>query len=94
MHGVEEYAEVPYVLGNPITYTIIDGDKRYNTEHRRHAFDSLEQRYDRVADVLALPELIRGSVFGAECWLIEVEALWEKCAAKMSDEPYYFVESV
>ena len=94
MHGVEEVAEAPYLFGDPITYTVIDGPRRYTTRHRRHDFYRLEQRYDRMSHLLREPQIKRGGLFGAECWLIETEALWEMCAARIREEPYYFVEPV
>jgi aminoglycoside 3-N-acetyltransferase len=93
MHGVEEFASAPYVLGEQITYTIRNGENESDTIHRRHGFGDLIQRYDRVANVLKAPALRRGSVFGTECWLIEVAELWERCAGRIRSDPYYFIES-
>jgi aminoglycoside 3-N-acetyltransferase len=92
MHGVEEVAEAPYIFGGPITYTIHDGPKTRVKDHQRHGFNDLEQRYDRITEVLEPPALRHGTVFGAECWLIEGAALWETGAAMIRKDPYYFVE--
>ena len=94
MHGVEEVAEAPYIFGGPITYTIRDGGVESTRSHKRHGFTDLDQRYDRIADVLEPPDLRHGTVFGAECWLIEGTALWETCASIIRKDPYFFVEKI
>ena len=93
MHGIEEIAKDPYVLGPPVAYTLEENGRR-NAEYRYipHAFNGWQQRYDRIKGVLSAPLLARGQVFGTEAWLIEVSALWSTCTEIIKKEPYYFVE--
>lgn len=94
MHGVEEVAEAPYIFGNPISYTIRDNGCESTSVHKRHGFTDLDQRYGRITDVMEPPAVLRGMVFGAECWLIDAAVMWETCAAVIRKNPYFFVEKI
>ena len=99
MHGVEEKADVPYVLDkkNPITYVLKDRDKTISVNSYRHDFvaksgEHIRQCYDRVVELLAPEEYKRGFVLSAECHLMDAKAVWEKGYDKMKSDPLYFVE--
>ena len=99
MHGVEELADVPYVLDkkNPITYVLKDGDATVIVKSYRHDFlaengEHIRQCYDRVTDLLTDEEYKKGFVLSAECHLMDAKAVWEKGYNKMKENPLYFVE--
>lgn len=94
MHGVEEVTHAPYLFGGMVTYRLIceDGSSLSYT-CRRHAFVGWRQRYDRVRHLLASGTEIReGRVLQATIYLLEAQALWQRAAAAMRQEPFYFVE--
>lgn len=97
MHGVEETAASPYLFEDtpPVDYRIIDrnGSESHMPVYR-HGFNfyHYEQRYTRIDQVLAFPELKCGRILDAEAYLIDAAALWKKCRLKMLEEPYFFVE--
>lgn len=94
MHGVEEYASAPYPLAEtPICYTIFDGEGAPRPkEYVPHEFGRIEQRYDRLAEVLSAPDLTEGRVLGGTAYLIDAAAALAAASAKMRAEPYYFVD--
>ncbi len=49
MHAVEELIEPPYLWGNSLEYTLIDGTgTQTNKEYRQHGFTNTTQSYDRI----------------------------------------------
>lgn len=94
LHAIEELIEPPYLFGEPLTYTLIDVvGRRWQKPYRTHNFLGYDQRYDRVADVLAEPALQRGCVLAAESTLIDVPALWDAAMAALRHDPLYFVDA-
>lgn len=98
MHGVEETVENPYCINreNPIEYTLKDGDKEIRHVAYRHHFldengNHIEQRYDRVVDLLCGDEVSFGKVLDADCVLMSAKAVWEKGHNKMKEDNLYFV---
>ena len=98
MHGVEETVENPYCIdrNNPVEYTLKLGDKvMHQTAYRHYFLDEngkhIEQRYDRVVDLLADDEVSRGKVLEADCVLMSAKAVWEKGHNKMLEDNLYFV---
>ena len=100
MHGVEEIANVPYCLGDAKTYTIIDGcGKEFKMTVNGHNFHrpngDLDQRYDRVIDVLEKDvDYFEGSVHNAKSYLIKAKPLCEKAAKQMKVDPFYFIDDL
>lgn len=93
MHAVEELAEPPYLFGGMVTYRLIEWDgTATEATYRLHGFKSRVQRYDRVGDVLAEPELRRGQALQARVHLIEAAALWKAALAALRRNPYFFVD--
>jgi aminoglycoside 3-N-acetyltransferase len=94
MHGVEEVAEAPYLFGGWTAYRLTDGGgAAYEKLYRYHGFSGWTQRYDRLADVLDRGAgLSEGRVLRGRAHLIEATALWERAAAALRGDPYYFVE--
>lgn len=93
MHGIEELVEPPYLFDGPLTYALITADGR-STErtYTTHGFDGWVQRYDRVAQILAPPDLRTGAVLMARCHLIEAAALWEAVLEALRKDPLTFVD--
>ncbi len=98
MHGVEETVENPYCINreNPIEYTLRDRDKEIRQVAFRHYFldengNHIEQRYDRVVDLLSSDEVSFGKVLDADCVLMSAKAVWEKGQSKMKEDNLYFV---
>lgn len=98
MHGVEETVDNPYVMDKnyTINYTLIAGDKVINQTAKRHHFldenrNHIEQRYDRVVDLLSKDEVSFGKVLDADCVLMSAKAVWEKGQSKMKEDNLYFV---
>lgn len=94
MHGVEEVAGVPYVFSPlPVTYECVseNGTTR-RVIHTRHGFNGIEQRYDRVLDVLDDRDYTVGHVANAACYLLDTRPLMEKATQKLQESPYYFVD--
>jgi aminoglycoside N3'-acetyltransferase len=97
MHGMEEIAGVPYVLGNYRTFTLVDENGESRTvKNRAHFFrrpeGNLIQRYDRAPDVLSDGEFALGKVHGADSLLLDAYALREKSVLKMKEDPFYFID--
>lgn len=102
MHGIEETAGPDYLFADQpsLTYQITghDGTTRRQTA-RRYAFvvDGVvrfQQRYDRIAAVLAEPDLRQGMILSADSYLIDAAALWKKCGETMQENPQYFVDQM
>jgi len=94
MHGVEQYAEVPYVLSdNHRHYVLIDGEgKRTEKDYRYHYISQrgYSQRYDRLEEVM---EFSRGQILQASCALVDAPTMWKVGSETMKNvDYYYFVE--
>lgn len=94
MHAVEELYEPDYLYGETVEYKIV---KKDGTEimHpcRSHYFKNVEQRYDRLENLLDKGSEIRtGNVLKAFCHLVEAKPMWEKAGEKYSENPHYFVD--
>ena len=97
MHGMEELAEVSYVLRGHQEYTMVDENgEESKTKIRRHDFGrengTLHQRYNRSLDVLDEGDYSLGLVHGAECVLMDSVALEKKATAKMKEDETYFID--
>lgn len=97
MHGVEEYADVPYVLTpDKFTYTVTDYDgNTFTTDNYRHNFrpQGLTQRYDRVLDIMSPADYTVGKVLEGTAYLFSSIAMRESCAAVIRNkDPYFFVD--
>ena len=93
MHAIEEYAQPPYLFGEPLTYTLtntvgITFEKRYTP----HNFTGFAQRYDRVASLLDDRQLVSGRVGAASAYLIDAQALYQQALAQLRRDPFFFVE--
>ena len=95
MHAIEELSEPPYLFGPPLTYALTLSDRTIiEKTYTIHGFDGWNQRYDRVAEVLQAPSLVRGNVLNAEVHLIRVRDLWDAVHAALGRDPLRFVDRV
>lgn len=93
LHGVEEAAGASYPLDKVQTeYEIFDGESSYRKRYTPHRFGSLQQRYDRIAELLAPPELIEGAVLMGKAYLMDAAAVYRAGTAKIREEDKFFVD--
>lgn len=93
IHGIEEFVIPEYLYNGDVTFTIEDADgklKQYT--HTTHGFKGWEQRYDHIESILNDNELIKGKVLEADCYLLDVKALWTKTLKKLQENPLYFID--
>jgi aminoglycoside 3-N-acetyltransferase len=93
MHGMEEKANVPYVLEKERTHYFMEKKDGTVTEKDMfaHNFKGWEQQYQRIKGILHHPEIKIGKIGQADCFLINSTALAEKAIEKFIKDPYYFV---
>ena len=95
MHGVEEYAKVPYVLSkDTIRYVIIDkyGNKTEKDYHYHNiGQNGFAQRYDKLENLMKFQ---RGNVLAAQCAVVDCREMWKMGVEKLKKDPYYFVEKI
>jgi len=93
MHAVEELVAPPYLFGDPLRYTLVAEDgSRLQKTYTTHGFVGWAQRYDRIADLLGAPDLRKGPVLQAECYLLEASRLFECARDVLVRDPLAFVE--
>ena len=98
MHAMEEVVDAPYALRDHQEYTMVDEHGNVTRRKiRRHNFTrpngpGIKQRYERTLDVLDEGDYTIGQILEAKSVLINSAALEVKAAAKMRQEPLYFVD--
>lgn len=95
MHGVEELINPEYLFGDMIEYKLynVNREKSYRG-YRIHNFANVNQRYDRLQEVLVEgTEIKKATVFDAECYLINAKAMWKKAYDTMKEDEMFFVET-
>ena len=93
MHGVEEMVIPEYLYGACYDYAItLACGTVFKKDMLSHNFNDVEQRYDRILDVLDETEYTYGKVLNADCYVLDAEALWEKALKKLKEDQLYFVD--
>jgi len=93
MHGIEEMVVPDYLYGANYDYELVlRNGKRLKTNILSHNFTGVDQRYDKILDVLAKTDYSFGKVLNADCYVLNAEAVWEKALKKYREDPLYFVE--
>ena len=93
MHAIEEYAQPPYLLGKPLTYTLTDSaGNTFEKTYTPHGFAGFAQRYDRVAMPLDGRQLVLGRVGAAPAYLIDAQALYQQALAQLKRDAHFFVD--
>ena len=95
MHAIEEYVIPPYLFAPPLMYKLIDDNgKIYQKDYHRHNFLGWQQRYDRIGEILAEPDLQIGPVVEARSHLIEAFSLREAALKVLRKNPLFFVDQI
>ncbi len=100
LHGVEEIAEAPYPINRErvVNYILKDGEKELIRPSVRHEFHKedceIEQKYERIIPLLSSDEHRTGKILCADCHLMSAAAVWEKGAAAIKKDPYFFVNII
>jgi len=93
MHGIEEMAAPDYLYGCNHKYKLILQDGTFTeTDMLSHNFKDVEQRYDRLLDVLAETDYSFGKVLNADCYVLKAEEVWKKVLEKLKENSLYFVD--
>ena len=96
MHGVEEIAGASYTLQKERThYFLKDGNgNTLEKDMFAHDFKGWEQEYQRIENILAYPDIKKGKVGQANCYLIDASALLTKALEKFKENEFYFVTDI
>lgn len=91
MHGVEELSKPWYCLKEePTEFTLTDEEgNTIKKSYYCHNFAGVNQRYDRVADLMNIPS---GKVLDATCYLIPSKKMWQVASEKLLVEENYFID--
>lgn len=94
MHGVEELVEPGYLFGETLKYRVYNGMREKNyIDCRRHDFSNVEQRYDRLANLLDYGKTLKvGKILEADCYLIDAKAMWKVAYEMLKKDETYFVD--
>lgn len=93
MHGVEELIAPFYVYGENTDYELVlENGETVTQAYLNHGFDGIEQRYERILDLLSPEEYAQGKVLNADCTVYSAKALWDKGIKKMREDKLYFVD--
>jgi aminoglycoside 3-N-acetyltransferase len=93
MHGVEEMVIPYYLYGANYNYELIlSCGTSIKTDVLSHNFSDVEQRYDRILDVLEKTEYTFGKVLNGDCYVLDAQAVWEKALKKLKEDALYFVD--
>lgn len=93
MHAIEEYAQPPYLFGEPLTYTLTNAvGITFEKTYTPHDFTGFAQRYNRVAALLDEHQLVSGRVGAAAAYLIDAQALYQQALVQLRRDPFFFVE--
>ena len=93
MHGIEEMVVPEYLYGKNYDYTLVLSDgKTLNKDILSHNFSGVEQRYDRILDVLDTTDYTFGKALNADCYVLDAQAVWEKALKKYIENPLYFID--
>lgn len=91
-HAIEEVIGTPYVIADDqITFTIRLGDSEYQKPYFVHGFDGWAHCYERLEEIWGAPDLKRGNVLQADCWLMPIPAMWEVAMNKLREDIMFFV---
>jgi len=93
MHGVEELIVPPYLYSQNADYTItLTNGEKVTQAYLRHGFDDVEQRYDRILDVLDKKAYTQGKVLNAGTTVMDAAAVWEMGIKTLRENNMYFVD--
>ena len=95
MHAVEELVEPPYLFGKETVYFITNSKgEQYKKKYRNHNFIGYRQRYDRIEKIIDKKYLAKGKILLADSFLLDSAKMWEVALEKITEEPFYFVDTI
>ena len=91
LHGVEEWAEVPDRLDEPVCYTIVPPNgEAFSMSSRPHK-GSPSEHYYRIEDALIESGALHFYQFGsAKVYKLRTVAVWETASKLLKANPHYF----
>jgi len=91
MHGVEENANLPYVLEPEPTKIYMEdiNGAVHEAYYYMHDFRGIVQRYDRAAECV---NVRRGKVLDADVYIMDAAELWDAAGEKLIGDPWFFVD--
>lgn len=94
MHGVEEKMLPDYLFTTNYDYEVILENKEKITMNViRHDFNGIEQRYDRVLNILDEGiDYKVGDVLNGRSCVMNASAVWDKALLKYKEDIHYFVD--
>jgi len=93
MHAIEELVEPPYYFGDFCKYKITDNKgKEFYRKYKKHGFEGLNQRYDKIKLLDSSNLFCKGKVLDAETFVINTKSLKKAVLSKLKDNPLFFVE--
>ncbi|MDR0323730.1 MAG: AAC(3) family N-acetyltransferase, partial [Treponema sp.] len=94
MHGIEEMVVPAYLYGANYDYVLVLPDgKSVKTNILSHNFNNVEQRYERILDVLDKTDYTFGKVLNADCYVLDAQAVWEKALNKLKENSLFFIDA-
>lgn len=100
IHGVEELLPKPppFLFQEfPIVYSVVDySGNCVKVEHKRHNFEGIGQRYERVANILEQNKngYSEGTVFNGKVFILDAKPMWDTALEHLLKNPFCFVDSV
>jgi aminoglycoside 3-N-acetyltransferase len=99
IHAVEEKLKVEDALGLVEEYRIFDNTReKFYLKTKTCIFDAdnvlpiSRRAHHKVTSLLKAPEIKKGKVLNAECYLMDARALWNHATKKIQEDSCYFVE--
>jgi len=93
MHGIEEIVNAPYVMNTEKTlFTLKDAAGNVHVkEYYTHDFNGWNQEYTRIADILDYPDIRKGNLYAAPCFLLDAQKLISTATECFKKDIYAFV---
>ncbi|MEG0551800.1 MAG: AAC(3) family N-acetyltransferase [Vagococcus sp.] len=94
MHGVEEKMLPDYLFTTNYDYEVtLENKEKITMNVIRHDFNGIEQRYDRVLNILDEGVDYKvGDVLNGRSCVMNAPAVWDKALLKYKEDIYYFVD--
>lgn len=97
MHAIEELIEPEYLFSEPVDYQIIlPENQKMHMRIRRHGFKAKgwAQAYGRLINIMSAKYLRQGKILNADCYLVDVQNMWQMAHMTLNNDPLYFVERI
>ena len=96
MHLVENINNVPYrKTVDIVSFQLIDNNNQVIIkEYHLPSMSHLEQRYDRVINILDTSEIYKATIGAAATYIIDANRLLRKASKILMNNPFYFVDEI